>query len=203
MTRLGPPLWSGPRSERKLRVAEQRSHNRSDNRRASLNSFSPKSFSDLTEPKTLLDSPPPTIVLRPRGRGRFDALFGDMQIVTSSAQPICDAARVLHELGFSDDRRLTVWHEGADHHAISGLLGFWRKKRVREDRGMPRDVVWEDLPRRVGAKKGDGKFEVASHGAGTESASTATPGATGRHPLARSASPGRSRPSDPNGGRTT
>jgi hypothetical protein len=202
MKRPGPLNGSGPGSERKLRVAERRSHNRSDNRRASLNPFLSKSFSDLREPKTL-DSPSPTIVLRPRGRGRFDALFGDMQIVTSSARPICDAARVLHRLGHPDDCRLTVWHEGADHPAISGLLGFWRKTRIREDRGMPRYVAWEDLPRRVGAKKGDRKFEVASHGAGTESASTATPGATGRHPLARSASPGRSRPSDPNGGRTT
>jgi hypothetical protein len=203
MTRRGPLNGSGPRSGRKLRVAAERSHNRSDNRHASLKALLSKSSSNPTEPKNILTSPAPTIVLRARGRSRFDFLFGDMQIVTSSARPICDAARVLHRLGHPDDCRLTVWHEGADHPAISGLLGFWRKTRIREDRGMPRYVAWEDLPRRVGAKKGDRKFEVASHGAGTESASTATPGATGRHPLARSASPGRSRPSDPNGGRTT
>ena len=60
----------------------------------------------------------------------------------------------LHRLGYSDDRRLTVWHEGADHYAISGQLGYWRKRRIREDRGRPRYVAWEPRPRRVGAKKG-------------------------------------------------
>ena len=129
MTRRGPPNGSGPRSEKKLRVAAERSHNRSDNRRASLKPLSSKSLSDPTAPETLLTSPAPTIVLKARGRSRFDVSFGETQIVKSSAQPICDAARALHRLGYSDDRRLTVWHEGADHHAISGQLGYWRKRR--------------------------------------------------------------------------
>jgi hypothetical protein len=180
MKRRGPPNGSGPRSEKRMRVAGERSHNRSDTRRASLKPLSSKSSSDSMEPENLLDGPAQQIVLRSRGRSRFDVLLGDKQIVTSNGQPICDAARVLHELGFSDDRRLTVWHEGADYHAISGQLGFWRKRRVREDRGLPRYVGWEPRPRPVGAKKGDGKFKAASHGAGTENASVLAPGANQR-----------------------
>ncbi|MGO9047192.1 MAG: hypothetical protein ACLQFW_09925 [Xanthobacteraceae bacterium] len=49
-------------------------------------------------------------------------MFGEKEIVTSSIQPICDAARILHRLGYTDDRRLTVWHEGSDHHADQGPI---------------------------------------------------------------------------------
>jgi hypothetical protein len=177
MKRRGPPNSSGPRSERKPRVAGKHSHSRSDAGRASLKPHSSKSLSDPTTPETLSTSPAPTIVLKARGRSRFDVLFGETEIVTSSIQPICDAARVLHRLGYPDDRRLTVWHEGADHHAISGPLGYWRKRRIREDRGMARYVPWEPRPRRVGAKKDRGKFKGLQHRTEEKIASTATPGA--------------------------
>ena len=154
MKRHDPLNGSGPWSETKMRVAGKRSHTRSDSGRASLTSQSSKSLSPPTAPGTLLAGTALTVVLKARGRSRFDVAFGGTQIVKSSAQPICDAARALHRLGYSDDRRLTVWHEGADHYAISGQLGYWRKRRICEDRGRPRYVAWEPRPRRVGAKKG-------------------------------------------------
>lgn len=182
MKRRGPLNGSGPRSEAKSRVARKRSHTRSDSGRASPKPHSPKSLSDPTEPETLLTSPLPAIVLRARGRSRFDVLlFGQTQIVTSSLQPICDAARVLHRLGYSDERRLTVWHEGADDHAITSSVGFLRSRRVREERGMPRYVAWEPRPRRVGAKNGRKKFKALSRRAEKKDASTTTPGAVKRH----------------------
>jgi hypothetical protein len=177
MKRRGPPNGSGPRSERKSREAGEHSHSRSDAGRASPPSLSSQSLSDPTAPETLLTSPAPTIVLKARGRSRFDVLFGQTEIVTSSKQPICDAARVLHRLGYADDCRITVWHEGADHHAISGLLGYWRKRRIREDRGMPRYVAWEPRLRRVGAKKGRAKFKAVPPRVKKKNASATTPGA--------------------------
>jgi hypothetical protein len=187
----GPPYWSGPGSEKKMRVAGERSHNRSGNRRASLKPHSSNSSSDSMEPGNLLNSPVPTMVLRPRRRSRFDVLIDDMQIVTSSAQPICDAARILHRLGHSDDCRITVWHEGADHNAISGLLGFWRKKRIREDRGPPRYVGWEARPRPVWAKKGLSEPKPIGDRANEKNAPTMTPGADKGHaPNRRPRAPG-------------
>ena len=180
MKRRGPPNGSGPRSEKKMRVAAERSHNRSDYRRASSpkpHLIEIKVIDPGTAPETLLTSPAPTIVLKARGRSRFDVSLDETLIVKSSAQPICDAARVLHRRGYSDDRRLTVWHEGADHHAISGSLGYWRKQRIREDRGIPRYVAWEPRPRRVGAKKGRRKVKGAEDRAEKKNTSTTTPGA--------------------------
>jgi hypothetical protein len=130
MTRLGPPNGNGPRSERKSRVAGERSHSLSDAGRASptpTSSLSP--LSKPTAPATPLASAALDVTLIARGPGRFDVSFDHTQIVTSSAQPMCDAARVLHRLGYSDDTRLVAWHEGSDHHAISGRLGLWRKRR--------------------------------------------------------------------------
>ena len=158
MTRRGPPNGSGPRSERKSRVAGEHSHSRSDCGRASPPSRLSLSESKSAAPADLLASTALTVLLTARRRSRFDVWFGETQIVKSSAQPICDAARVLHRLGYADDCRITVWHEGADHHAISGLLGYWRKRRICEDRGMPRYVAWEPRPRRVGAKKGSSRL---------------------------------------------
>jgi hypothetical protein len=176
MKRIDPPSRSGPSAE-ESRVAGQRPNTRSDAGRASPTSHSSPSLSKPTAPVDFLASTGLTIVLRGRGRSRFAVGFGEKQIVKSSAQPICDAARVLHRLGYADDCRITVWHEGADHHAISGLLGFWRKQRIREDRGMPRYASWEARPRRVGAKKGRGKFNGVQPGAKKKNAPPTTPGA--------------------------
>jgi hypothetical protein len=88
------------------------------------------------------------IVLKPRGRGRFDAFFGSTRIVAASQQAISDAARALHRLGYQDSSLLVARHAGAKHEAIRGPIGVWRKVRTREDRGRPRFVRWEPFPSR-------------------------------------------------------
>lgn len=179
MKHHGPPLGSGPRSERSLRVVEQRSLSQSDAGRASPPSRSSSSPSKPTAATTLFASTALNVVLRARGRSRFDASFGETQIVKSSTQPLCNAARVLHQLGYPDDCWLIAWHEGSDHHAYRGRLGYLRKRRVREDRGL-RYVAWEPRPRRVGAKKGRGKFKGVQPTAKKKNASATTPGAAER-----------------------
>jgi hypothetical protein len=180
MKRNGPLNCSGPRSERKLRVAGKRSHSRSGSGRASPVSRSSPSLSKPAAPRTLLAGTNLTVVLRARGRSRFDALLDGVQIVKSSTQPICEAARVLHHSGYPDDCRLIARHERSDHHAIIGWLGYWRKRRIREDHGLPRYVAWEPLPRRVGAKKGHGAFKAVEHRATKKNSSTTAPGADER-----------------------
>ena len=122
MKRLGPPNGSGPRSERKLRVAGEHSHIRSDAGRASPTSHSSKSLSTPTAPGILLVDTALTVVLNARGPGSGSMpSFGETQIVKASTNPISDAARVLHRQGYSDDRLLLARHEGADHRAIQRL----------------------------------------------------------------------------------
>jgi hypothetical protein len=181
MKRNGPLNGSGPSADN-LRNGGQRPHSRSDAGRASLISSSSQS---LLKPRSPAAETAVSVVLKARGGSRFDVSLDDVQLVKSSAQPICNAARVLHRLGYSDACRLIAWHEGSDHHAISGRLGFWRKRRIREDRGLPRYVAWEPLPRRVGVKKGRGKFKGVRSRTKKKNASTATPGADKGHDKAR------------------
>lgn len=194
MKRLGPPNGSGSRPGRKLRVAGEHSHIRSDAGRASPTSHSSKSLSTPTAPGILLVDTALTVVLNARGRGRFDAFFGGTQIVKASKNPISDVARI-HRQGYSDDRLLLARHEGAKHDAMHGPLGKWRKVRVREDRGL-RYVAWEPRLGRVGAKKGRRKVKGAEHRAEKKNASTTTPGA-GKGQSAVLRPPPRPRPEQP------
>jgi hypothetical protein len=114
MRRHGPLNGSEPWSETKKRVAGKRSLNRSDNRRASHPSRSSPPLSKPTASASLLAGTALTVVLTARRRSRFDVSFGETQIVTKSANPISDAARVLHGRGFADDRLLIARHAGAD-----------------------------------------------------------------------------------------
>lgn len=156
MKRNGPPFGSGPGPERKWAVGGL-PFNRSGAGRAT-----PPSSSTSTQKSTAPISPAAVstrlvIVLEPRGRGRFDGSFDGTKIVTASRQAISDAARVLRQVGFPDDVLLVARHAGADHEAIRGPLGVWRKVRTREDRGRPRFVIWEPFPSRpVRQKKRNG-----------------------------------------------
>jgi hypothetical protein len=181
MKRPGPPFGSGPGSDTKLRDVGQRSHTRSDTGRASRPSASSTPASRPATPSALLVGTALLIVLKARGRSRFDALFGETRLVKASANPISDAARVLHRQGHQDDRPLVVRHDGADHDAVHGRLGVWRRLRVREDRGPPRHVAWEPLPRRVRAKKGRTEEKATGHRPGKTEASTTPPGAATGH----------------------
>ena len=189
MTRHGPLNGSGPRSETSFRAVDQDSDTRSDAWRASLTPNSSQSLSKPTAPPTLMAGTALTVILRARGRSRFDALLDGVQIVKASKNPISDAARVLHWMGYSDRRLLFAQHEAAAHYAMRATLGSWRKLRIREDRGL-RYVAWEPRPRRVGAKKGRSKRQAVEHRLEKKNASTTVPGATYRHSAARHLSRG-------------
>jgi hypothetical protein len=176
MKNLGPPIGGQLRSETRLRVAGSRPHSRSDTWRASPRSNTSSSLSERTAHGAVPSGTVVTLGLRARRRSRFEVTFHGIQIVKSSASPICDAASVLRRRVYLDRCLLIVWHAGADHQAISGPLGFWRERRIREDRGMPRYVAWEPRPRRVGAKNGNGKPKAVGHGVKKKSALAAAPG---------------------------
>ena len=71
MKRLGPLDGSEPRSERKLRVAGDHSHNRSDAGCASPTSRSSSSLSRPAASVSLLAGTALTVVLKAKGRSRF------------------------------------------------------------------------------------------------------------------------------------
>jgi hypothetical protein len=176
MRRRGPLSGSVPRSDSITRVAGRHSHDVSDAGRAS-----PPSNSSALLPKSMatarfLASAALIVFLTARRRGRFDASLNGIQIVKASTQPICCAARALHRLSYSDAPRLNFCHRGSEHHAISGLLGYWRRRRFREDRGL-RYVAWEPRPRGVGVKKRHDKAGGALPGAKGKNLSRTTPGA--------------------------
>jgi hypothetical protein len=177
MKRPGPPFGSGPGSDTKLSDAGERTLTRSDAGRASRSSLSqPNPTAGRSGNSVEL-----LIHLEARGQGRFDALENS-PIVTASTQPICDAARALHRLGYPDELLLVVWHRGANHEAIRGPLGVWRGLRVREGRGGPRFAKWEPFPSRpVRARKGSTQGKAVGHGANEKNASTTPPGAAKRH----------------------
>ena len=144
MKRPGPPNGSGPRSERKLRVAGEHSHSRSDAGRASSTLASSSSLSkSAASAANLMAGTALSIALTARWQSRFDAFFYGAQIVQASKNPISDAARVLHRMGYSDHLLLLAQHEGAAHYAMRGPLGSWRKVRVPR---RPRAAI-----RRLGA----------------------------------------------------
>jgi hypothetical protein len=141
MKRDDPP-FGGP-CVAKIGAPEQSPHTRPDLRGASsppspLPSAIPPAPKSLARPVARL-----VIILEPRGRGRYDAFFGDTRIASVSTHAISDAARALHKLGHLDGSVVVVRHNGAAHDAISGPLGYWRKVRAREDRGIPRHAGWE------------------------------------------------------------
>jgi hypothetical protein len=84
------------------------------------------------------------VILRPkRTPGLFSAELSGTIIVEASRSPICDAARVLHALGYGDDSILVARHHGSDVVSMRGPLRAWRLLTVREDRAGPRFVRWE------------------------------------------------------------
>ena len=178
MKHPGPPFGSGPGSDTTLGDAGERTPTRSDAGRASRSS--------LSQPNPTAgrsgDSVELVIDLEARGQGRFDAFFANSRIVTASTQPICDAARVLHRLGYPDELKLVVWHRRGNYEAIRGPLGVWRGLRVREDRGGPRFARWQPFPSRpVAVIKGRPRGKATGHRTGKKNAPTAAPGAGKGH----------------------
>jgi hypothetical protein len=127
-------------------------------------------------------SGPLLITLDARGCGRFDVLFNGKRIVQAGSQPICEAARILHRLGHDDDVLLVARHQGANHDAIHGPLGVWRRLRIREGRGGPRYAKWEPFPSRpVAVMKSRPRGRATGHRTVEKDTPTAAPGAGKGH----------------------
>jgi hypothetical protein len=76
--------------------------------------------------------------------GFFSASLNSEILLESSRQPMCDAARALHRRGFSDDILMVSFWEDSKHQSMRGLVGDWRRLRVREDtRTSPRFASYE------------------------------------------------------------
>jgi hypothetical protein len=92
----------------------------------------------------------PTIVItiHPTKRPDYFEVRLDSEIlVKSSRQPRCDAARVLHRLGFPDDALLVSRKEGSKAEcSMRGPLGEWRKLRVKEGRNGPEFAAYRPFP---------------------------------------------------------
>jgi hypothetical protein len=76
--------------------------------------------------------------------GLFSASLDGETLLKSSRQPMCDAARALHRLGFPDDTLMVSFWGGSKHESMRGLVGDCRWLRVREDaRTSPRIASYE------------------------------------------------------------
>jgi hypothetical protein len=138
MKRHGPPSRGGPSADQRLSVAQQRSDARSDAGRA-IPAPPPRNTPTQSGGTSEIE-----VVLTPKTTpGLFSVDFCGTVVVQSSRSPICDAARVLHALGYSDDSLLVARHHGSDVVSMRGPLWAWRGLTVREDRAGPRLVRWE------------------------------------------------------------
>jgi len=91
----------------------------------------------------------PTLVLeisKTKRSARFSVALGSTIIVKCSKQPRSDAARVLFQLGFPDDTLLLSYRKGSNSVSSKGLLGTWRKLRVKEGRNGPEFAAYKPFP---------------------------------------------------------
>jgi hypothetical protein len=85
-------------------------------------------------------------------RGHYVARLEDGRVLGKpSKQPLLDAARELLGLGYEPTTVLVMRHAGSDTDSLTCQIGPAAKLRVKEDRGGPRFVAWEPIPRRVEA----------------------------------------------------
>ena len=115
MKRLGPLNGSGPRSERKLRVAAERSHNRSD--------AGPASSPSPSKTSTQYSADPLRIVIVPTAsRKKWTARLND-RVLCVSAWPFVISALLLLAEGFPADTMVEMWRPDTDEWAMRGRLG--------------------------------------------------------------------------------
>ena len=111
----------------------------------------------------------------------FSVALGSKILVKSSRQPRCDAARVLHRLGYPDDALLVSHKEGSNaDYSMRGPIGEWRRLRIREGRNGPCFANYEPFPR---ARVSQGKAKRRRQpepAAATPNAPSTPPGAPAR-----------------------
>jgi hypothetical protein len=115
MKRLGPPNGGGPRSERKLRVAGEHSHSRSDAGRTSSPSPSKPSTQHSADPLRI-------VVVPTASRKKWTARLDD-RVLCVSAWPFVMSARLLLAEGYPADAMVELWRPNTGECAMRGRLG--------------------------------------------------------------------------------
>ena len=130
---------AGRGAGQRLSVVEQRTYARSD-----AGSTIPAPLSENTPSISGVAPEIIEVVLRPKATpGLFGVEYTGKVIVEASRSPVCDAARVLHALGYRDDCIVVARHHSSNVISMRGPLWAWRRLTVREDRAGPRFVRWE------------------------------------------------------------
>jgi hypothetical protein len=76
----------------------------------------------------------------------FDATVDGQVIIERSSTPFCDAARRLVDLGYDGNADLVMKHAGSDVDALRARIGVAARLMVREDRGAPQFVPYQQMP---------------------------------------------------------
>lgn len=143
MKRLGPPNGSGPRSERKLRAAGERSHTRSDTWRASHLTSSPSS---QINPAAGSARTAPSNSFSQRSALRAE-IFGSDRctaegISVRGYSPELGLCRALIAAGYNSQRPLHAYRNG-NFALVVRSIGEGSRLTVEDDRhGRPRLRRW-------------------------------------------------------------
>ena len=80
-------------------------------------------------------------------RGKFSVHLGDgRKLLSSSRQPLLDAARVLLAQGIPPDTPLAMQHKGSATIAMTSTVGEAAKLTVKEEPNGPKFRKWEPFP---------------------------------------------------------
>jgi hypothetical protein len=89
-------------------------------------------------------------------RGKFSAhLLDGRKLLSSSRQPLLDAARVLPAQGIPPETPLAMQHKGSATIAMTSTVGEAAKLTVEEEPGGPRFRKWRPFPASRSVRTGD------------------------------------------------
>src|SRR5215831_18016827 len=89
-------------------------------------------------------------------RGKFSAhLLDGRKLLSSSRQPLLDAARVLLAQGIPPETPLAMQHKGSATIAMTSTVGEAAKLTVEEEPGGPRFRKWRPFPASRSVRTGD------------------------------------------------
>ena len=89
-------------------------------------------------------------------RGKFSAhLLDGRKLLSSSRQPLLDAARVLLAQGIPPETPLAMQHKGSAIIAMTSTVGEAAKLTVEEEPGGPRFRKWRPFPASRSVRTGD------------------------------------------------
>jgi len=89
-------------------------------------------------------------------RGKFSAhLLDGRKLLSSSRQPLLDAARVLLAQGIPPETPLAMQHKGSATIAMTSTVGEAAKLTVEQEPGGPRFRKWRPFPASRSVRTGD------------------------------------------------